>query len=584
METQILDTIDTPSDLKKLDLNQLKALAAEIRPLLLNKVSQTGGHVGPNLGDVELTIALHTVFDSPVDHMVWDVSHQSYTHKILTGRRQSWEDPAHFHDAGPYTDPAESPHDYYQIGHTSTSIALAYGMAVARDHENKHNRVIAIIGDGSLSGGLAFEALSNAGTLDSNLIIVVNDNDMSIAENHGGLYQGLKRLRETQGKDPNNIFTFLGLDYRYVENGNDLDALLQTFNEIKDVKHPIVVHVQTEKGKGYAPAVANKELYHWRMPFDLETGADLVSGPKETYNDVVLKAMETQLTKKTPLVAITAAIPGIFDLKTFAAKHPTRYYDVGIAEQMSISMAAGLAQQGMRPIAFENGTFLQRAYDQISHDLGVNQLPAVLVTKGGNITGGDPTHQATFDMAMLGNIPSLRFFTPTSKEELTAMLDWALHQDDGPVAIRVPGTGVISEPLPEGPYEPLKMNVLQQGSKVALMGVGSFLPLAQAVAQTLAKSGISATVIDPRLVSDLKDVATLNRLSDQHQLVVTFEEDSLDGGFGQKVAAYYGHSAMATLAFGAKKRFDHRQTRQQLLEEAHLTPELAAQDILDVLH
>ncbi|MFC6182242.1 1-deoxy-D-xylulose-5-phosphate synthase [Lactiplantibacillus daowaiensis] len=572
MNTPILNTIETPADLQGLTLAQLTALAAEIRQVLLHKVSQTGGHVGPNLGVVELTIAFHTIFDSPTDKVVWDVSHQSYTHKILTGRKQAWLDPAHYDDVSGYTEPAESPHDYFNIGHTSTSIALATGMAVARDLTNRSGNVMAVIGDGSLSGGLALEGLNTAATLHSNLIILVNDNGMSIAEDHGGLYANLKQLRETNGQAENNLFKAMGLDYRYVDDGNDLASMLAAFKAIKDIDHPVVLHVHTEKGHGYQPAITHKEAFHWHVPFDLATGETLQPNTGESYTDVIHQVMETELTDKhTPLTAITAAIPGMYDLKRFGNQHPERYFDVGIAEQESITFAAGQAQQGLRPIVFHSGTFLQRAYDQLSHDLGINQLPVTIMVAGGRISAGDPTHQGIFDVAMLSNIPNLTYLAPTTKEELAAMMTWSLHQTTGPVAIRVPSNAVHSAPL-AADFDAHRMHTLHTGRQVALLGVGSLLPLAEQVQQQLLAHDIDATIIDPRDISTL-DTDTLAGLTPNHQLVVTLEEASLSGGFGEKVARYYGPTDMQVLTFGAEKRFNHRETSTELRHEFKLTPD-----------
>ncbi|MCT3287230.1 1-deoxy-D-xylulose-5-phosphate synthase [Lactiplantibacillus pentosus] len=570
METPILATIDQPADLKKRSLPELTQLADELRHVLLNKVSQTGGHVGPNLGVVELTIAFHTIFDSPVDKVVWDVSHQAYTHKILTGRKQAWLDPAHYDDVSGYTAPEESPHDYFNIGHTSTSIALATGMAVARDIEGKTGNVMAVIGDGSLSGGLALEGLNIAATLKSNLIILVNDNGMAIAEDHGGIYQNLRELRESNGTSSHNLFKDFGLDYRYVENGNDLETMLTAFKAVKDIDHPIVLHVHTEKGHGYQPAIDNKEAFHWHVPFDLASGATLHPNTGETYTDVIHATLEDELAAETPITAITAAVPGTYDLKRFGRKHPHRYFDVGIAEQESITFAAGQAQQGLRPIVFHSGTFLQRAYDQLSHDLGINKLPVTIMVAGGRINAGDPTHQGIFDVAMLSNIPNLTYLAPTTKEELRAMMHWALHQNNGPVAIRVPSNDVQSAPLQD--FDALKMHTVHEGRQVALMGVGSIFPLAATVQQQLAAHGIDATLIDPRDISD-PDTATLAQLKNGHQLVVTIEEASLSGGFGEKVSRYYGDSEMRVLNFGAAKRFNDRETTTELKHEFQLTPE-----------
>lgn len=581
METPILARIDQPADLKQLSLPELTQLASELRHVLLNKVSQTGGHVGPNLGVVELTIAFHTIFNSPVDKVVWDVSHQSYTHKILTGRKQAWLDPAHYNDVSGYTAPEESPHDYFNIGHTSTSISLATGMAVARDLEGKTGNVMAVIGDGSLSGGLALEGLNIAATLKSNLIILVNDNGMAIAEDHGGIYQNLRELRETNGTSSHNLFKDFGLDYRYVDDGNDLETMLTTFKEIKDVDHPIVLHVHTEKGHGYQPAITNKEAFHWHVPFDLATGQTLHPNTKETYTDVIHATLADELAAKTPITAITAAVPGTYDLKRFARQYPDRYFDVGIAEQESITFAAGQAQQGLRPIVFHSGTFLQRAYDQLSHDLGINKLPVTIMVAGGRINAGDPTHQGIFDVAMLSNIPNLTYLAPTTKEELQAMMHWALHQNNGPVAIRVPSNDVQSVPLAPD-FDATKMHTLHAGQQVALLGVGSLLPLATAVQQQLAEQHIDATLIDPRDISD-PDTTTLANLKADHQLVVTVEEASLSGGFGEKVSRYYGNSAMHVLNFGAAKRFNDRETTNELRHEFKLTPDQIVTAITDQL-
>ena len=581
METPILARIDQPADLKQLSLPELTQLASELRHVLLNKVSQTGGHVGPNLGVVELTIAFHTIFNSPVDKVVWDVSHQSYTHKILTGRKQAWLDLAHYNDVSGYTAPEESPHDYFNIGHTSTSIALATGMAVARDLEGKTGNVMAVIGDGSLSGGLALEGLNIAATLKSNLIILVNDNGMAIAEDHGGIYQNLRELRETNGTSSHNLFKDFGLDYRYVDDGNDLETMLTTFKEIKDVDHPIVLHVHTEKGHGYQPAITNKEAFHWHVPFDLATGQTLHPNTKETYTDVIHATLADELAAKTPITAITAAVPGTYDLKRFARQYPDRYFDVGIAEQESITFAAGQAQQGLRPIVFHSGTFLQRAYDQLSHDLGINKLPVTIMVAGGRINAGDPTHQGIFDVAMLSNIPNLTYLAPTTKEELQAMMHWALHQNNGPVAIRVPSNDVQSVPLAPD-FDATKMHTLHAGQQVALLGVGSLLPLATAVQQQLAEQHIDATLIDPRDISD-PDTTTLANLKADHQLVVTVEEASLSGGFGEKVSRYYGNSAIHVLNFGAAKRFNDRETTNELRHEFKLTPDQIVTAITDQL-
>ncbi|WP_225046755.1 1-deoxy-D-xylulose-5-phosphate synthase [Lacticaseibacillus kribbianus] len=577
----LLEQIDSPKDLKQLSIAQLPQLAQEIRHALLTKVSQTGGHVGPNLGDVELTIAFHYVFDSPTDKVVWDVSHQSYTHKILTGRKQAWLDPAHYDDVSGFTAPEESPHDFFTIGHTSTSVGLATGMAIARDHKHEPGNIVAVIGDGSLSGGLAYEALNNAAVLAGQLLIVVNDNEMSIAENHGGIYENLKLLRDTEGKAERNLFKAIGLDYRYEAHGNDVAAMIAAFRAVRDLDHPLVLHVHTDKGLGYAPAEIDKEHWHWHVPFDLTTAEPLHPSTGVSYNSLILDRLEKHIADDdAPIYALNAAIPGSFGLKRFAADYPKRYIDVGIAEQVSITLAAGMAQQDMRPVVFHSGTFLQRAYDQLSHDLGINKLPAVLILNGGSVSGGDPTHQGTFDIAMLANIPNLTYLAPTTKEELLAQLDWALTQTAGPVAIRVPAHGVQSAPL-DPAFAPTALHVLHRGSKVALLGLGSMLATATAVAKQLAEHDIDATVVDPRSTNAWA-AEDLDQLAD-HALVVTLEEGSLDGGFGQKVAAHFGPTATRVLTVGAKRQFNDRESTAELMARDHLTPELITADILKAL-
>lgn len=577
----ILETIASPADLRQHSMAELTTLAAEIRTALLTKLSATGGHVGPNLGDVELTIAWHYVFDSPHDKIIWDVSHQSYTHKLLTGRKQAFLDPDHYHDVTGFTEPRESPHDFFTIGHTSTSIGLASGLALARDAAGTHDHITAVIGDGALSGGLAYEALNNAAVLNHQLLIVVNDNQWSIAENHGGLYQNLKLLRDTFGQAANNGFKALGLDYTYEANGNDVAVMIAAFQAAKACDHPLVLHVNTQKGRGFAPALANEEAFHWHAPFHLSDGSALHPATGENYPDIILAALERQLQTGKPIYTINAAIPGGFHLKDWQAAHPDRYIDVGIAEQMSITLAAGMAKGGLRPVVFEAATFLQRAYDQLSHDLGINALPVVVLVRGGQITGGDPTHQADLDAGMLSNIPNITYLAPTGKEELVAMLDWALAQPHGPIAIRIPAGPVTSAPL-AADWSATHQHVIHHGQEVALMAVGSLLPLAQQVAAGLLAHHIDATLIDPRSLNTL-DTAGLEQLRGAHRLVVTFEENSLDGGFGQKVAAYFGPSNMAVLTLGAKREFNHELTRQALLQADQLTPETATQAILTAL-
>lgn len=579
----IINKVNQPSDLKKCSIDELEKLAGEIRSLLLEKVSQTGGHVGPNLGVVEMTLAFHYVFDSPTDKIVWDVSHQSYPHKIVTGRKHAWLDKEQYKTVTGYTEPEESLHDFFTVGHTSTSVSLAVGMAKARDIQQQTGNIVAVLGDGSLSGGLALEGLNNAAELGSNLIVVLNDNEMSIAENHGGIYQNLAELRKNNGNAETNLFTAMGLGYRYVEEGNNVAEMIKAFEAVKDSNQPLVLHVHTEKGHGYTPAVANKERFHWQMPFDLETGDSKYTSTGESYDSVIVDVLDKKIKEENqPIVAITAAIPGLFGLKALQKLHPEHYIDVGIAEQHSITYAAGLAKTGAKPVVFHSSTFLQRAYDQLSHDLGINDLPAVLIVKGGKISGGDPTHQGSFDIPYITSIPNIIYLAPTSKEEVRAMLTWAIDQKEHPVAIRIPERGFVSAPIEEETFHPLEWKIEEEGEKVAILATGGFLSLGRETADKLQEQGVDATLINPRsftyFESDL-----LNELQNNHQVVVTLEDGSLDGGYGEKISRYYGRSNMKVLNFGGLKRFNHHETMDELYKEFRLLPELIVADVLEEL-
>ena len=584
LQTKIIDKVDSPADVKALNLIEMEQLAAEIRTLVLNKVSQVSGHVGPNLGVAELTIAFHHVFESPKDKIVWDVSHQSYPHKILTGRKHGFVDKENFASVTGYTSQHESEHDFFTVGHTSTSISLAVGMAKARDLKQETGNVLALIGDGSLSGGLAFEGLNNAAELNSNLIIILNDNEMSIDENFGGLYRSLAELRATNGEAQNNPFKALGFDYRYVEEGNDLATMIETFQDIKDVGHPLVLHVHTEKGHGYEKAVQEKTNYHWRSPFNLDTGASLRSAASESYNSIIMDHLIKKVDEdEMKLAAINAAIPGMFGLNAFKAAHPEHYFDVGIAEGHSITFAAGLASQGVKPVVFHSSTFLQRAYDQLSHDLAINELPAVLIIGGGNISGGAVTHLGLFDIPLIKSIPNFNYLAPTSKEELLAMLDWALQQEKGPIAIRLPNGPVVSRENALADFQSPTYEIIRKGQKIAVLALGAFLSLGEQVAdQMKAESSEDITLINPRSITEL-DIKTLRDLEASHDLIVTLEDGSLAGGFGEQVAAFYGASAVKVLNFGAKKAFTDNVPLETLYEEFHLTPSWIVKDILDIL-
>jgi len=531
-----------------------------------------------------LTIAFHHVFESPKDKIVWDVSHQSYPHKILTGRKHGFVDKENFASVTGYTSQHESEHDFFTVGHTSTSISLAVGMAKARDLKQETGNVLALIGDGSLSGGLAFEGLNNAAELNSNLIIILNDNEMSIDENFGGLYRSLAELRATNGEAQNNPFKALGFDYRYVEEGNDLATMIETFQDIKDVGHPLVLHVHTEKGHGYEKAVQEKTNYHWRSPFNLDTGASLRSAASESYNSIIMDHLIKKVDEdEMKLAAINAAIPGMFGLNAFKAAHPEHYFDVGIAEGHSITFAAGLASQGVKPVVFHSSTFLQRAYDQLSHDLAINELPAVLIIGGGNISGGAVTHLGLFDIPLIKSIPNFNYLAPTSKEELLAMLDWALQQEKGPIAIRLPNGPVVSRENALADFQSPTYEIIRKGQKIAVLALGAFLSLGEQVAdQMKAESSEDITLINPRSITEL-DIKTLRDLEASHDLIVTLEDGSLAGGFGEQVAAFYGASAVKVLNFGAKKAFTDNVPLETLYEEFHLTPSWIVKDILDIL-
>lgn len=577
----LLNTIEEPKDIKKLSLIQLQQLATEMRQLVLEKDAAIGGHVGPNLGIMETTLAFHYVFDSPKDKIVWDVSHQAYGHKMLTGRKLGFLDPQQYDAVSGYTSPDESCHDFFTIGHTSTSVSLAVGLAKARDLLGAKENIVALIGDGSLSGGMAFEGLSNGATLNSNFIVIINDNQMSIDENKGGIYQGLARLRETNGTDPNNPFIAMGYDYHYVADGNDLAAMIEVFQTVKDIDHPVILHINTLKGKGYRLAEENQMAYHWRGAFDLQTGELKNKTTTQTYDDIILAELDRQIIARKPIVAITAAIPGAFKLKEFEAKHPDNYLDVGIAEQHSITFATGLAKRGARPVVFQNSTFLQRAYDQLSHDMALNEQPVVIIVQGG-INGGSRTHLGMFDIPYLTSIPNIEYLAPTSKEELVAMLRWALTQTNKPVVIRKPNGPVVSRSNMQTDFSTITYHIAQKGKKVAFLGLGDFFDLAVETGKLLeTKLGIKPTIINPTSAATL-DQTTLEHLKDNHDLVVTLENGSLEGGFGQKIAQYYATSDLKVCALGAKKQFTDC-SQHDLFIKNHLTSELIISDLKKVL-
>lgn len=580
----LLNEVNEPEDIKPMSLDELKQLATEMRRLILERDEKIGGHVGPNLGIVETTLALHYVFNSPHDKIVWDVSHQCYVHKMLTGRKQGFLDPDHYDEVSGFTAPEESDHDFFKVGHTSTSVALADGLAIARDKLGKTDNVIAVIGDGSLSGGLAFEGLNNAAKLQSNLIIVVNDNNMSIDENQGGLYKGLKELRDTHGQSANNIFKFMGLDYRYVEDGNDLSEMIKVFKSVKDIDHPIVLHVHTLKGKGFKPAEENEMEYHWRGPFDPQTGKSTEPAAKESYSAAVVDELEKQVAAGAPIMAMNAAIPGMFDLKRFQAKYPDNYWDSGIAEQECVTSAVAMATRGIRPVVFMNSTFLQRAYDQLVHDVALNDAPIVMIVRGGTISDDSATHQGSLDISFIKNIPNLEYLVPTNLEEMMAMLKWAIKQTDTPILIRQPEKPVIHGQASQTDYSNIDYNFAHHGNKVAIMAVGDFWQLGEHVRELMKQQlHIDASLINPESVTGI-DQQDLHYLQEDHDLVVTLEDGTVHGGFGETVARYYGPTDMKVLSFGAPREFADNVPLNVLYEWYHLTPQQIVDDVERVLY
>ena len=565
-----LSQLSSPKDIKVMDASQLNLLSNELRAVLLKKLSARGGHVGPNLGVVEATVALHYVFDAPKDKIVFDVSHQSYVHKMLTGRIKAFLDPADYNDVTGYTDPKESPYDLFEVGHTSTSISLATGLAKARDLQGGHENVVAFIGDASLGGGMALEGLDYAPELKSNIIVVLNDNQMSIAENHGALYHALEVLRESNGTAENNIFKALGYEYIYVRDGNSIPDLIEAFRSAKDKDHAVLVHINTMKGNGYGPAEVHKERFHYSAPFVLETG-QLTTPPSEGYDDIFTNHLLQRMTADPMIVTMTAGTPGAFGFTPERRKAAGKQFvDVGICEQDAVTMAAGLAKGGAKPMFGVMATFIQRAYDQLSHDVAINNLPVAFVDFGGGVFGiPDMTHLGFFDIAMISNIPNIEFLAATSRQDFLAMIDYALDCDTHPVFVRTPGGPVIDSELPVDP-DFSKYQIVEQGEKIALIGAGTFLQTALQAAKLMKATGMKPTVINPRILSTL-DTATLDTLRD-YDHVITLEDGILDGGFGQKVAAYLGSDPVKVTCLGLKKEFLDRYDARTVLEANGLTP------------
>lgn len=578
----ILKTITSPADVKKLNPAELETLAGDIREALFNRLTKIGGHFGPNFGIVEATIALHYVFDSPKDKFVFDVSHQSYPHKMLTGRKDGYIKDECFKEDSGYTNPEESEHDLFNVGHTSTSVSLATGLAKARDLKGGKENVVALIGDGSLSGGEALEALDFAGSeLNSNLIIIVNDNQQSIAEVHGGLYKNLNELRETKGAAANNLFKALGLDYVYEENGNDIQAMIRLFQKVKDVDHPIVVHINTQKGKGYKLAEENREAWHWCLPFDKETGQWNVSFPDESYTGLTCGYIMDKAKKDKDFVVITPAMPMTAGLSAdLRAQLGAQYVDVGIAEEHAVAMASGVAKAGGKPLVVTNSTFIQRTYDQISQDVCINNNPVTILLNYASFDGlTDVTHLGIFTIPAFANIPNLVILAPTSKEEYLAMLDWSVDQREHPVMIIMPGNEVTSR-VTDTDFGNINTSKIERaGEKVAIMALGDFYQRGQVLAEQIEKEcGFKPTLINPRFASGL-DEKMLNGLTKDHRLVLTLEDGVMDGGFGQRVAAFYAASEMKVRNYGLHKEFYDRYDPQELLKQLGMTTEQIVADV-----
>ena len=584
---EILNKINEPKDLKKLSKEELEKLSEEIREILLKKLSIHGGHFGPNFGMVETIIAMHYVFESPKDKFVFDVSHQSYTHKILTGRKDAFIYEDKYEDVTGFTNPNESEHDMFNVGHTSTSISLASGLAKIRDLKKENYNVVAVIGDGSLSGGEALEGLDYVGEQNSNFIIVVNDNDMSIAENHGGLYKNLKELRESDGKCECNLFKAMGLDYVYLRDGNNIEKLIEVFEKVKDINHPIVVHINTQKGKGYKLAEINKENWHWKMPFDAETGKLKVNLPSENYGNLTAEYLLSKMKKDKKVVTIVAGVPSNIGFsKERREEAGSQFIDVGIAEEHAIALASGIAKEGGKPVFATHSSFMQRTYDQLSQDLCINSNPATILVNTASVYGmNDITHLGLYDIPMISNIPNMIYLAPTSKEEYFAMLDWSIEQNQYPVAIRIPCNGVVSDDRKvEKDYSNInKFKIEKSGEKIAIIAVGDFYQLGESVGLEIKeKLGIQATLINPRYVTGL-DNELLEDLKKKHNVIITLEDGCLDGGFGEKVASFYGDSNIKVKNYGIKKAFYDKYNVEELLKDNRLTSKQIVEDLKEML-
>ena len=582
----ILDKINTPNNLKDLTIDEMNTLADEMRELIIKKVNTTGGHMGPNLGIIEATIAMHYVFNSPVDKIVFDVSHQCYPHKILTGRKEGFTNPQEYLKYTGYTAPEESAHDIFKVGHTSTSVSLATGLAKARDLKGEKSNIIALIGDGSLSGGEAFEGLDNAAELGSNMIVIVNDNDMSIAENQGGLYKNLKALRDSNGACECNFFRSLGFDYLYVDDGNNIEKLIEAFKKVKDIDHPIVVHIRTLKGCGLPIAEQNKEAFHWIMPGTLDAKTEQSCDSIEDYNSVTNEFIMKKAQEDSSLIVVNPATPGVHGFTPeFRQRLGSQYTDVGIAEEHAVAYCSALAKAGAKPIFTIVSSFVQRTYDQLSQDLCLNNSPITMLVYWGGLSNGDATHLGSFDIPLISNIPNIVYLAPTNKEEYLAMLEYSYSQNERPIAIRVPNISLVSSGIKDNTdYSILnKFKLIEKGEKIAILGLGNFFNLAKELKkEIMSKLNIDATLINPIFMTGV-DCDLLEDLKADHDIVITLEDGILDGGFGEKIARFYGNSDMKVFNYGGKKEFTDRIPLDELYERYHLKKELIVDDVKNYL-
>lgn len=570
----ILDRIQKENDIKNLTEEEINQLGDEIRQFLIESISKTGGHLASNLGVVELTMALHLCFDLPKDKIIWDVGHQSYTHKILTGRKEGFSSLRQYGGLSGFPKANESDTDCFNTGHSSTSISAGLGLAAAREITGEDYHVISVIGDGSLTGGMAYEALNNASQINKNFIIVLNDNNMSISENVGGMstylanfrtadaYRDLKAnvmnslkkvpvcgdkliesIRNTKSSIkqlliPGMLFEEMGIITLGPVDGGNIKELIKVFNEAKRVDGPVLVHVMTKKGAGYEPAEKNPSRFHGAEPFDIETGKPLKKKEKSTYTDVISSVM-CQLAEREPkLVGITAAMADGTGLAKFAKEYPQRFYDVGIAEQHGTTFAAGLAKAGLKPVFAVYSSFLQRAYDQVLHDVCIQNLPVVFAIDRAGLVGSDgETHQGIFDISFLSSIPNMTVMAPKNKWELADMMQYAVSFET-PIAVRYP-RGTAYDGLKEfrAPIQLGKSETIAEGSGVALFALGSMVQTAEKVAEMLKAHGIEATVINARFAVPF-DKEKVTELAKNHKLLVTMEENVTSGGFGEHVASY----------------------------------------------